>query len=99
MKKIVAVCSTEESKKALEEAGMKLGYKIVAETQINEVINNEVSLSDIKEAIAVLFVINGSVEEIEKIERFIDYEYYEVEPQYVVNDAKSVINEIVMDLN
>ncbi|MGL4910850.1 MAG: PTS sugar transporter subunit IIBC [Romboutsia sp.] len=99
MKKIVAVCENKESKKALEEAGNKLGYEIVAETQINEVINNEISMSDIKEATAVLFVINGSVEDIEKIERFIDCEYYEVEPQYVINDAISVINEIVMDLN
>lgn len=99
MKRIVAVCENNESKKALEEAGNKLGYEILAETQINEVINNEISVNDIKQAVAVLFVINGSVEDIEKIERFIDCEYYEVEPQYVINDAISVINEIVMDLN
>lgn len=99
MKKIIAVCENKESKKALEEAGNKLGYEIIAETQINEVINNEIMVDDIREAVAVLFVISGSVEDIEKIERFIDCEYYEVEPQYVIKDATSVINEIVMDLN
>lgn len=99
MKKIVAVCTNEESKRSLEEAGKKLGYAILAETQSNEIIKNEVSKKDINEASAVLFVIDGSVEDIEKIERFIDCEYYEVEPQFVINDAISVINEIVMDLN
>lgn len=99
MKKIVAVCTNEESKRALEEAGKNLGYIILAETQINEIIKNEISESDIKEAIAVLFATDGSVEDIEKIERFIDREYYEVEPQYVINDAIAVINEIVTDLN
>lgn len=99
MKKIVAVCVNEESKRVLVEAGKKLGYEIVAEIQNDEKIKNEVSSSDIKQAIAVLFVTDGNIEDIEKIERFIDCEYYEVEPQYVINDAESVINEIVMDLN
>lgn len=99
MNKIVAVCENEESKRKLEEAGKKLGYVIIAETQVNETIKNEVSKKDIKEAKAVLFVIDGSVEDIEKIERFIDCEYYEVEPQFVINDAISVINEIISDLN
>lgn len=99
MKKIVAVCENDKSRKLLIEAGKELGYEIVAELQENNNIINEVSLKEIKEATAVLFVINSSVEEIEKIERFIDCEYYEVEPQFIINDAKAVMKEIIMDLN
>lgn len=99
MKKIVAVCANENSKKALEEDGEKLGYEIKAETQQNGKIYNEVSIKDIKEATAVLFIIEGSVEDIEEIERFIDCEYYEVEPKFVISDAASVINEIASYLN
>lgn len=99
MKKIVAVCENEKSKLALEEAGKSLGYEIIAETQIKEVISNEVSQNDIKEASAVLFVIDKSVEDIEKIERFIDCEYYEVESKFVIDDAKNVLSEISSDIN
>ena len=54
---------------------------------------------DIKESTAVLFAIDGDVEEVEKIERFIDCEYYEVEEQFIKNDAKAVLQEILSDLN
>ena len=62
-------------------------------------IINELSVNDIKESTAVLFAIDGEVEEVEKIERFIDCEYYEVEEQFIKNDAKSVLQEILSDLN
>ena len=62
-------------------------------------IINELSINDIKESTAVLFAIDGDVEEVEKIERFIDCEYYEVEEQFIKNDAKSVLQEILSDLN
>ncbi|MEF9992354.1 MAG: PTS sugar transporter subunit IIBC [Romboutsia sp.] len=99
MKKLVAVCANESSKLALEKAGLSLGYDVKAEIQENHIIKGEVSIKDIKEAIAVLFVIDGEVEEIENIERFIDCEYYEVETKFVISDATSVINEILIDLN
>ena len=60
---------------------------------------NELSINDIKESTAVLFAIDGEVEDIEKIERFIDCEYYEVEKQFIKNDASAVLNEILSDLN
>lgn len=96
---IVAVCENEKSAKSLEEAGKVLGHNIKCEIQNGDNIINELSIANIKESSAVLFVIDGTVEEIEKIERFIDFEYYEVEPKYVIEDAVSVINEIVIDLN
>lgn len=99
MKKIVVICSNEKCKSLLEEAGKSLGYEIMVETQINEVVNNEVSEKDIKEAMAVLFATDGTVEDIEKIERFIDCEYYEVEPQYIISDAVAVLKEIISDIN
>ena len=57
------------------------------------------SLSDIDTSNVVLFVTEKEVEQIEGIERFIDREYYEVLPQFVIEDAKNVISEITMDLN
>ena len=57
------------------------------------------SLSDIDTSNVVLFVTENEVEQIKGIERFIDREYYEVLPQFVIEDAKNVISEITMDLN
>ena len=54
---------------------------------------------DIKDARAVLFVINRGIEEVNEIERFIDVEYYEVEPCIALENPKQVISEIIADLN
>lgn len=99
MKKIVAICGNEKAKNALEEGCKILGYEVKIEVQQNNEIKGEVSIKDIKEACAVLFAIDGEVEDIDKIERFIDCEYYEVDPKFIVNDAKAVIQEIFIDLN
>lgn len=98
-KKIVAICENKESARALKLVEDELGLDIICEIQDGISIENEVSQNDIKDAIAILFVIEYEVEEIEKIERFIDYEYYEVEPKYVIENAKSVVNEIISDIN
>ncbi|MGL4914068.1 MAG: PTS sugar transporter subunit IIBC [Romboutsia sp.] len=98
-KNIVAVCENEASAKALQEAGRELGFNIKFEIQAKSEIKNELSENDIKNAAVVLFVISYEVEDIENIERFIDREYYEVEPKFVINDAKAVLNEIVVELN
>lgn len=98
-KKIVAICENEACASALEESGKSLGFNIRAEVQDGSNIKNELSIEEIKSSGAVLFVIDGTVEDIEKIERFIDCEYYEVEPKFVINDAKAVINEIISDIN
>lgn len=98
-KNIVAVCENEACANALKENGKALGVSIRAEVQNGSDIKDELSIGEIKSSSAVLFVIDGTVEDIEKIERFIDFEYYEVEPKFVMNDAKAVINEIISDVN
>lgn len=97
--KIVAVCDNELSGKILKETGEKLGLIVKYEVQDFTGIKNELSLSDIDTSSVVLFVTEKDVEQIEGIERFLDREYYEVLPQFVVEDAKNVISEITMDLN
>lgn len=98
-KKIVAVCENEKCKKSLEKACTKLGYELIAEIQEMGSIKYEISEVEIQESSIVIFAIDGAVESIEKIERFIDYEYYEVEPKFIINDSEAVINEIILDLN
>lgn len=97
--KIAAVCDNELSGKILKEAGEKLGIIVNYEIQDFTGIKNELSLMDIVTSNVVLFVTENEVEQIKGIERFIDREYYEVLPQFVIGDAKNVISEITMDLN
>ncbi len=97
--KISAVCNNEESAKALTEAGKQLGYEINCEVQEQNKIKNKLSNENIKSSNAILFVTDKSVEDIEEIERFIDCEYYEVEPKFVIENPINVINEIATDLN
>lgn len=99
MKNIVAICENIQSAEAIKSAGKELGINVVCEIQENCKIQNEISEVEIRKACAVLFVISFEVEDIEKIERFIDCEYYEVEPKYVISDAKSVIKEIMAEVN
>lgn len=96
---IVAVCNNEESAKLLIEAGEQLGCEVNCEVQEGNKIKNKLSIENIKSSNAVLFVTDKSVEEIEEIERFIDCEYYEVEPKFVLENPINVINEIATDLN
>ena len=96
---IVAVCDDEESVKALTEAGEKLGCLIHCEIQKGNKIKNKLSDENIRNSNAILFSIDKSVEEIEEIERFIDYEYYELEPRFLIENPVNVINEISIDLN
>ena len=96
---IVAVCDNEESAKSLINGGKEIGYNIYCEIQDGNDIKNELSIQSIKNSNVVLFVTNRSVEEIDGIERFIDREYYEVEPQFVINNPINVLKEIASDLN
>lgn len=96
---IVAVCDNEESAKSLINGGKEIGYNIYCEIQDGNNIKNELSIESIKNSNVVLFVTNRSVEEIDGIERFIDREYYEVEPQFVINNPINVLKEIASDLN
>jgi fructose-specific phosphotransferase system component IIB len=97
--KISVVCDNKECATLLENAGKELNIEVVCEVQNGVDISNEISESEIRLSNAVLFAIDGEVEDIEKIERFIDCEYYEVEPKFVVADAKNVLSEIVSDIN
>lgn len=96
---IVAVCENEQSARALEVAGKELGYIISCEIQESNKIKNKLSEEIIKSSNVVLFVTNKSIEEIEEIERFIDREYYEVEPKFVIENPINVLNEISSDFN
>ena len=97
--KIVAVCDSKECATLLEKAGKELNFEVVCEVQNGLDINNEILESEIRLSNAVLFAIDGEVENIAKIERFIDCEYYEVEPKFVVDNAKNVLLEIASDIN
>ena len=99
MDNIVVICENIECANNLDESAKKLGYSIKYEIQEGTNIINEISIEDIKSAKAVLFVLDRSIEEIEEIERFIDIEYYEVEPSIAINNADQVIKEIIMDIN
>lgn len=86
-KKIVAVCESERSLNSLKTAANDLGFDLVYEIQENDNIKNELSIYDIEDASIVLFVTSDSIESIEKIDRFIDREFYEVDPKYIIEDA------------
>ena len=84
MDKIITVVTNDnDCIKLLEDAGSSMNIEIRYEIQSNGKITNELSINDIKESTAVLFATDGEVEDIEKIERFIDCEYYEVEKQFI----------------
>lgn len=97
--KIAAICNSDLSGKLLKEAGSKLGIIVNYEIQNEKGIINKLSENIIQNSNIVLFVTEKEVEQIEEIERFIDREYYEVLPQFVIENPKSVISEITLDLN
>ena len=79
---IVVVANNNECIESLKKAGDSIGVEIKSEIQSEGKIINELSVNDIKESTAVLFAIDGEVEE-----------------QFIKNDAKSVLQEILSDLN
>lgn len=97
--KISVVCNNEEIAKLLTKSGKELGYEINCEVQEENQIKNKLSSENIQSSNAILFVTDKNVEDIEDIERFIDCEYYEVEPKFIIENPINVINEIVTDLN
>ena len=99
MQKIVAICESIECGSLLKDESVKLGYEFKFEIQEDNEILNKLSEEEIKSAKVVLFAINKSIEEVEDIERFIDVEYYEVEPSIVMSSARQVIKEIADDIN
>lgn len=97
--KIAAVCDNDLSGKLLTDACSKLGMILHYEVQNQKGIINKLSNNIIKNSNIVLFVTEKEVGQIEEIERFIDREYYEVSPQFVIENTNNVISEITLDLN
>lgn len=97
--KIAAVCDNELSGQMLKEAANKLGITVNFEVQSNNGIFNKLSDEIIYSSNIILFVTEKEIEQIEGIERFIDREYYEVAPQFVIENPANVISEITMDIN
>lgn len=97
--KIVAICDNELCGKRLEEECSKSEIIISYEIQNENGIINKLSMDTIQNSNIVLFVTEKEVEEIAEIERFIDREYYEVLPQFVIENPANVISEITSDIN
>lgn len=97
--KIVAVCDNELSGKLLKETGSHLGIIVNYEVQNKDGIINKLSKDIILNSNIVLFVTEKEIEQIEDIERFIDREYYEVLPKFVIQNPYNIISEITLDLN
>lgn len=98
-KNIVVICENEKCEKTLKESAKKVNCNIEVEIQQNDSIMNEISLENIQNADAILFVIDETLEDIKKIERFIDLDYYEVEPSVVISNCDQVLKEILEDIN
>lgn len=97
--KIAAICDNELSGKLLKESSTKLGITVNYEVQNEKGIINKLSNNVIENSNIILFVTEKEIEQIEGIERFIDREYYEVLPQFVIENPINVISEITLDLN
>lgn len=97
--KIAAICDSELSGELLKEAGTKLGIIVNYEIQREKGIINKLPDNIIQNSNIILFVTEKEVEQIEEIERFIDREYYEVLPKFVIKNPDNVISEITLDLN
>ena len=76
-----------------------MNFVVNYEVQNGSAIINKLSDNIIKTSNIVLFVTEKEIEQIEEIERFIDREYYEVLPQFVIENPANVLSEITMDLN
>ena len=97
--KIAAICDNELSGKLLKESSTKLGITVNYEVQNEKGIINKLSNNVIENSNIILFVTEKEIEQIEGIERFIDREYYEVLPHFVIENPANVISEITLDLN
>lgn len=97
--KIAAVCDNELSGKLLKETSSKLGIVLNYEVQNEDGIINKLPNDIIENSNIILFVTEKEIEQIREIERFIDREYYEVSPKFVIEDPSNVISEITLDLN
>lgn len=98
MNNIIVICQNENCGKKLKESTVNLDFNVEIEVQNKNHIINKISEEKIKEAKAILFVVDKGIEKIKEVERFIDIEYYEVEPCIAINHPDQVISEIISDL-
>ncbi|GAA0707030.1 hypothetical protein GCM10008904_16160 [Paraclostridium ghonii] len=99
MNNIVVICEDINCANKLKELAKDFNYNVEFEIQKENEIINEISTQCIREAKAILFVLDKGIDEIDEIERFIDIEYYEVEPNIALENPSQVIKEIISDLN
>ena len=97
--KIAAICDNKILGEKLKLAASEFGINVSYEVQQDEFIENKLSLNTIFNSNIILFVTTKEVEEINDIERFIDREYFEVDPSFVMDDARNVILEVTSNLN
>ena len=97
--KIAEVREKKLSGKMLKKKKKKMNFVVNYEVQNGSAIINKLSDNIIKTTNIVLFVNEKEIEQIEEIERFIDREYYELLPQFVIENPANVLSEITMDLN
>lgn len=95
---LVAVCDKEIVARELENTCEKLGYKISCEIQLENNITGELSDEILDNASAILIVTQREVRQITKMDRFKHRNYYQVLPIFIMQDAKSIITEIVEDI-
>ncbi|WP_156299664.1 PTS fructose transporter subunit IIB [Streptobacillus canis] len=98
MKKVVAVCAcpmglahTFMAAESLQKAAEELDIEIKIETQGADGIQNELTSKDIKEADAIIHAIAITPQ---GIERFEDYEVYEVSLKEAIREAKEILQEV-----
>lgn len=95
---LAAVCDKEIVSKILEQTCEKLGYKISCEIQLENNITDELCEDTLDNASAILIVTQKEIQQIAKMDRFKHRNYYQVLPIFVIQDAKSIIREIVKDI-
>lgn len=103
MKKMVAICAcpmglahTFMAAESLQNAANELGIEMKIETQGADGIQNELTSKDIKEADAIIHAIAITPQ---GIERFDDYEVYEVTLKEAIREAREILEEILEELN
>ncbi len=80
---------------SLKKAADELGVEIKIETQGADGIQNELTKQDIKEADAIIHAIAITPQ---GIERFDNYDVYEITLKEAIREAKDVLSEIMEEL-
>lgn len=100
-KKLVGVCActmglahTFMAAQALEDAGKAAGYEVKIETQGADGVKNELSAQDIDDADIIILAVAVTPQ---GLDRFENYDYYEIGMQDAIKNADGIIREIEED--